>query len=89
MLTIAMKSNVLHIFTACEYYHMCVDELLILFVSSVESLLAVLCPTPVLQFFKSALVLNHSFKDCLPQVNPGHMNIFMKKDPSPRFGLCI
>lgn len=40
-------------------------------------------------FFKSALVLNHSFKDCLPQVNPGHMNIFMKKDPSPRFGLCI
>lgn len=55
MLTIAMKSNVLHIFTACEYYHMCVDELLIWFVSSVESLLAVLCPTPVLQFFLSQL----------------------------------
>lgn len=58
-----------------------VDELLILFVSRVKSLLVVLCPAPVLQFFKSAFVLNHSFKDCLPQVNPGHMNIFMKKNP--------
>lgn len=63
------------------YNSMCVDELLILFVSSVKSLLVVLCPAPVLQFFKSALLLNHSFKDCLPQVNPGHMNIFMEKNP--------
>lgn len=81
MLIIAMKSNVLHILTACVYYQMCVDELLILFVSSVQSLLVGLCPAPVLLFFKSALGLNHSFKDCLPQVNPGHMNIFMKKNP--------
>ncbi len=80
MLIIAMKSNLLQILTACVLSNVC-WWVIYIFVSSVQSLLVVLFSAHVLNFFKSALVLIYTFKDCLLQVNPGHMNIFMKKNP--------
>ncbi len=79
MLLIAMKSNC-YKFWLPVYYQMCVDKLFIfLCPQSNHSGWFIFGSCP--ECFKSALVLIYTFKDCYFQVNPGHMNIFMKKNP--------